>query len=129
MYTHRSTYLHTMAEAMTDTLGLGAADCTCGVVPMFHAMGWGLPFAATMLGARQVMPHRFMAPEPLLGLIASEGVTISAGVPTIWQGVRTLLEAEPGPLTTSRPSIGWSAGARPRPSPSCVGTGTSTGSR
>ena len=95
MYTHRSTYLHTMAEAMTDTLGLSAADCACGVVPMFHAMGWGLPFAATMLGAKQVMPHRFMAPEPLLGLIASEAVTISAGVPTIWQGVRALLEAEP----------------------------------
>ena len=95
MYTHRSTYLHTMAEAMTDTLGLSAADCACGVVPMFHAMGWGLPFAATMLGAKQVMPHRFMAPEPLIGLIASEGVTISTGVPTIWQGVQALLEAEP----------------------------------
>ena len=96
MYTHRSTYLHTMAEAMTDTMGLSATDCTCAVVPMFHAMGWGLPFAATMLGAKQVMPHRFMAPEPLTGLIASEGVTVSAGVPTIWQGVRALLEAEPG---------------------------------
>ena len=95
MYTHRSTYLHTMAEAMTDTMNLSAADCVCGVVPMFHAMGWGLPFAATMLGAKQVMPHRFMAPEPLLRLIASEGVTLSAGVPTIWQGVRTLLEADP----------------------------------
>ena len=95
MYTHRSTYLHTMAEAMTDTMSLSAADCVCGVVPMFHAMGWGLPFAATMLGAKQVMPHRFMAPEPLLRLIASEGVTISAGVPTIWQGVRALLEADP----------------------------------
>ena len=95
MYTHRSTYLHTMAEAMTDTLNLSAADCACGVVPMFHAMGWGLPFAATMLGAKQVMPHRFMAPEPLLDLIVSEGVTISAGVPTIWQGVRALLEASP----------------------------------
>ena len=95
MYTHRSTYLHTMAEAMTDTLGLGAADCVCPVVPMFHAMGWGLPFAAAMLGAKQVMPHRFTTPAPLAGLIASEGVTISAGVPTIWQGVRALLEAEP----------------------------------
>ena len=95
MYTHRSTYLHTMAEAMTDTLGLSAADCACPVVPMFHAMGWGLPFAATMLGAKQVMPHRFTAPAPLTGLIASEGVTISAGVPTIWQGVRALLEVEP----------------------------------
>ncbi len=95
MYTHRSTYLHTMAEAMTDTLGLGAADCVCPVVPMFHAMGWGLPFAAAMLGAKQVMPHRFTTPGPLTNLIASEGVTISAGVPTIWQGVRALLEAEP----------------------------------
>ena len=95
MYTHRSTYLHTMAEAMTDTLGLGAADCVCPVVPMFHAMGWGLPFAAAMLGAKQVMPHRFTTPAPLTGLLASEGVTISAGVPTIWQGVRALLESEP----------------------------------
>ena len=96
MYTHRSTYLHTMAEVMTDTMGLSARDSACAVVPMFHAMGWGLPFAATMLGAKQAMPHRFMAPEPLTGLIASEGVTVSAGVPTIWQGVRAHLEAEPG---------------------------------
>ena len=95
MYTHRSTYLHTMAEAMTDMMSLSATDCVCGVVPMFHAMGWGLPFTATMLGAKQVMPHRFTAPEPLLRLIASEGVTLSAGVPTIWQGVRALLEADP----------------------------------
>ena len=95
MYTHRSTYLHTMAEAMTDTMNLSATDCACAVVPMFHAMGWGLPFAATMLGAKQVMPHRFMAPEPLLDLIASERVTVSAGVPTIWQGVQSLLEAQP----------------------------------
>ena len=95
MYTHRSTYLHTMAEAMTDTMSLSATDCACAVVPMFHAMGWGLPFAATMLGAKQVMPHRFMAPEPLTDLIASERVTVSAGVPTIWQGVQSLLEAEP----------------------------------
>ncbi len=95
MYTHRSTYLHTICEAMTDMLGLSATDCVCGVVPMFHAMGWGLPFAATMLGAKQVMPHRYMTPERLLDLIVSESVTISAGVPTIWQGVRSLLEADP----------------------------------
>ena len=95
MYTHRSTYLHTMAEAMTDVMGLSGADCTCGIVPMFHAMGWGLPYTATMLGAKQVMPHRFMTPDRLLDLIVSESVTISAGVPTIWQGVRARLEADP----------------------------------
>ena len=95
MYTHRSTYLHTMCEAMTDVMGLSGADSTCGIVPMFHAMGWGLPYTATMLGAKQVMPHRFMTPDKLLDLMVSESVTISAGVPTIWQGVRALLEAEP----------------------------------
>ncbi|MBT6277647.1 MAG: long-chain fatty acid--CoA ligase [Chromatiales bacterium] len=95
MYTHRSTYLHTMAIAMTDTMNLSAVDCLCGIVPMFHAMGWGLPFAALMLGCKQALPHRFMVPDRLLDLFESEQVTISAGVPTIWQGVRASLEAEP----------------------------------
>jgi fatty-acyl-CoA synthase len=62
---------------------------------MFHAMGWGLPFTATMLGAKQVMPHRFMDPKTLLDLLAAEKVTISAGVPTIWQNARAAIEAEP----------------------------------
>lgn len=102
MYTHRSTYLHTVTQAMTDTMGLSGTDCVCGIVPMFHAMGWGLPFAAMMLGAKQVMPHRFMDPQSLLKLIASEGVTLSAGVPTIWQGVRAALERHPGQYDLSR---------------------------
>ena len=95
MYTHRSTYLHTMTQAMTDAMNLSATDSVFGIVPMFHAMCWGLPFTATMLGAKQVYPHRFMEPRRLLDLMASEQVTISAGVPTIWQGVRACLEAEP----------------------------------
>ncbi len=95
MYTHRSTYLHTMAQAMTDAMSLSATDSVCGIVPMFHAMGWGLPFTATMLGAKQVMPHRFMDPKALLDLLAAEKVTISAGVPTIWQNARAAIEAEP----------------------------------
>jgi acyl-CoA synthetase (AMP-forming)/AMP-acid ligase II len=95
MYTHRSTYLHTMAAAMTDVVSLSATDSLCGIVPMFHAMGWGMPFAATMVGCKQVMPHRFMVAEKLLDLIAGEDVTISAGVPTIWQGVRAAFCAAP----------------------------------
>jgi len=95
MYTHRSTYLHTLTQAMTDVMGLTARDSLCAIVPMFHAMSWGLPFTLTMLGAKQVMPHRFLDPVTLLDLIADEEVTISAGVPTIWQGVRARLTAEP----------------------------------
>ncbi len=92
MYTNRSTYLHTITQAMTDAMSLSALDAVCGIVPMFHAMGWGLPFAASMLGCKQVMPHRFMDPARVVQLMADEEVTISAGVPTIWQGVKSILE-------------------------------------
>ena len=87
-YEHRSQYLHTMAQAMTDSMGLSATDTLLGIVPMFHAMGWGLPWTALMLGCKQVLPHRFMDPQRLLDLLQSEGVTLSAGGPTIWQGIK-----------------------------------------
>lgn len=102
MYTHRSTYLHTLAECLTDSIGLSALDSALGIVPMFHAMGWGLPFAASMLGCKQVMPHRFMTPDAFLKLMEEEEVTISAGVPTIWQGVRAALQAAPGARDISK---------------------------
>lgn len=95
MYTHRSTYLHTMAQMMTDTVSLSATDSVFGIVPMFHAMCWGIPFSATTLGAKQVFAQRFMTTDSLLDLMATEAVTLSCGVPTIWQGVRAAIEAEP----------------------------------
>lgn len=112
MYTHRSTYLHTINQAMTDSMNLSALDAVCGIVPMFHAMGWGIPFTASMLGCKQVMPHRFMDPVKLLQLMCDEEVTLSAGVPTIWQGVKTVLENNPGKYDTqslSRLTCGGSA--------------------
>ena len=92
-YEHRSQYLHTMAQCMTDSMGLSATDTVCGIVPMFHAMGWGIPWSALMLGCKQVLPHRYMDPERLARLMADERVTLSAGVPTIWQGVKAAVEA------------------------------------
>ena len=102
MYTNRSTYLHTLTESLTDSIGLSALDSLLGIVPMFHAMGWGLPFAASMLGCKQGMPHRFMLPDVFLKLMVEEEVTISAGVPTIWQGVRAALQAEPDKYDLSK---------------------------
>ena len=96
MYTHRSTYLHTMAQAMTDSIGLSATDCALPIVPMFHAMSWGLPFTCTMLGCKMVMPNRFMGAKDVLDLMAAEQVTVSAGVPTIWQGLRAAIENDKG---------------------------------
>ena len=102
LYEHRAQYLHTLAISMTDVMNLSATDSMCGIVPMFHAMGWGLPWAGLMLGMKQVMPHRFMQAPQLLELIASEEVTISAGVPTIWQSAKAELQANPGKYDLSR---------------------------
>lgn len=115
-YEHRSQYLHTMAQCMTDSMALSATDTICGIVPMFHAMGWGVPWSALMLGCKQVMPHRFMDPARLAELIASEGVTLSAGVPTIWQGIKGLYEADPDKYDLSALSRLTCGGSAPPPS-------------
>lgn len=115
-YEHRSQYLHTMTQCMTDSMGLSGADSICGIVPMFHAMGWGIPWSATMLGAKQVLPHRFMDPVRLARLMADEGVTLSAGVPTIWQGVKSLYEADPSSLDLSKLQRLTCGGSSPPPS-------------
>ena len=94
-YEHRAQFLHTLAICMTDAMSLSATDTLCGIVPMFHAMGWGLPWAGLMLGCKQVLPHRFMSPERLVDLMSQERVTLSAGVPTIWQGIKAFIEQNP----------------------------------
>lgn len=96
IYTQRSTYLHTMGQALTDTVGLTTLDCVLQIVPMFHVLGWGYPYTATMLGAKQVFMEGAFEPQLVLDAIDKEEVTFSAGVPTIWQGVREAYEAHSG---------------------------------
>ena len=90
VYSHRSTVLHSLCVNQPDAVGLRERDSIMPVVPMFHANAWGLPYAAALAGARQVFPGPHMEPASLARLIAEEGVTRSAGVPTIWQGVLAL---------------------------------------
>ena len=115
-YEHRAQYLHTLTECLTDSMSLSATDCMLGIVPMFHAMGWGIPFAATMLGCKQVMPSRYMTPASLCRLLVDEKVTISAGVPTIWQGVRATYEANPNAYDFSTLERVTCGGSAPPPS-------------
>ena len=72
------------------------------VVPMFHANAWGMPFAATMVGAKIVMPGPHLDPASLVDLFERERVTITGGVPTIWMGVLQYLDANPGAFDLSR---------------------------
>jgi fatty-acyl-CoA synthase len=91
LYSHRSTYLHTLATQVPATFAICDADVILPVVPMFHAMAWGLPYAAVMAGASLAMPGPGMAPAALVSLLESERVTLAAGVPTIWMGMLPLL--------------------------------------
>jgi fatty-acyl-CoA synthase len=85
LYSHRSTVLHTYGQALVDTMGIGALDCVLPIVPMFHVGAWGFPFAGAMVGTKFVMPGpKLSDPQTLVDLINNEGVTISAGVPTVW---------------------------------------------
>ena len=87
VYSHRSTFLHTMAAMMADGLGARESDRILPVVPMFHANAWGLAHAAVAAGADLVMPGPDLSGPAIADLIVDERVTIAAGVPTIWMQV------------------------------------------
>ncbi len=95
VYSHRALVLHSLAAALPDALGVGANDVVLPVVPMFHANAWGLPFACAMTGASLVLPGPQLDPVSVLDLFEVEGVTMTAGVPTVWMGVLAAIDAEP----------------------------------
>jgi fatty-acyl-CoA synthase len=92
LYSHRSTWLHSNASTTSNAFGLGDRDRVLPVVPMFHANAWGLPYASLLTGASMVMPGPDLSPAAILDLLASEKVTVTAGVPTIWMGMVPLLD-------------------------------------
>lgn len=94
VYSHRSIYLHSMGLAMTSSFGISESDTIMPVVPMFHVMAWGLPFASVMVGANLVFPGPHLQPRDLAELIQAERVTLTAGVPTLWLGLQNLLDHE-----------------------------------
>ncbi|MGB3697523.1 MAG: long-chain fatty acid--CoA ligase [Gordonia sp. (in: high G+C Gram-positive bacteria)] len=113
VYSHRSIYLHSLLGTSTTGLGLSNRDSVLAIVPMFHVMSWGLPYAAMMAGATMVMPDRFLQPEPLLAMMAELRPTLAAAVPTIWQGVSALLDAKPQDITHLREVVVGGAAVPP----------------
>jgi len=87
VYSHRSTYLHTMGAMTVDSLGARESDIILPVVPMFHANSWGLAHAAVASGASLVLPGPDLSGKAIANLIVEEKVTVAAGVPTIWMSV------------------------------------------
>ena len=105
LYSHRSTVLHSLAEVMPDALNLSSRDAVLPVVPMFHVNAWGLPYAACLVGAKVVFPGAGLDGKSLHDLFEAEGVTVSAGVPTVWQGLLAHVEAHSLRFSTMRRTV------------------------
>jgi fatty-acyl-CoA synthase len=94
-YSHRSSYLHSMAICSGNGLGLVDGDRVLPIVPMFHANAWGLPYAAVMAGADLLMPDRFLQADRLVEMIVSARPTVAGAVPTIWNDILRNLQSNP----------------------------------
>jgi fatty-acyl-CoA synthase len=102
VYSHRSTYLHSLAACAGFTFAFTEKDRILPIVPMFHANAWGLPYSGWMAGADFIMPGRFLQAGPLCKLMMAERPTFSGAVPTIWNDVLRYAEDKPIDLSSLR---------------------------
>jgi acyl-CoA synthetase (AMP-forming)/AMP-acid ligase II len=110
LYSHRSTLLHAYAAALPDVMCMSARDSILPVVPMFHVNAWGIPYSAALTGAKLVFPGPALDGKSVYELMEGEGVTYSAGVPTVWQMLLGHMKANNLKFSTlKRTVIGGSA--------------------
>ena len=110
LYSHRSTLLHAYASCHPDALAVSRTDAIMPLVPMYHVNAWGLPYSGLVSGAKFVMPGADHSGAALYELCESEGVTLSAGVPSIWQIILEHVHANNCSFSTlKRAIIGGSA--------------------
>jgi len=102
VYSHRSSYLHSMGACLGNAFAISERDRVLPVVPMFHANAWGLAYAGLLSGAALILPDRFLQPAALVRLIGDERVTLAGGVPTIWAGVLSHIRTEGGDVSSLR---------------------------
>jgi fatty-acyl-CoA synthase len=109
-YTHKMLWTHTMTTLTPQGIRMEDTDVVMPVVPMFHVNAWGMPFTATAAGAKHVYPGPSPDPADIAGLIEDEGVTVTAGVPTVWLGLMEYMDENDVDLSTlDRVIVGGSA--------------------
>ncbi|WP_336000426.1 long-chain fatty acid--CoA ligase [Halorientalis halophila] len=99
-YTQQMIWSYTMSTLTPQMLGLTDDDVVMPLVPMFHSTGWGLSWAATAAGSKQVYPGPSPDSATLAHLIEDEGVTLTAGVPTIWIDLLEHLETNDADISS-----------------------------
>ena len=110
LYSHRSNVLHAMTASRPDMIGLSGRDIAMPVVPLFHANGWAIGFAAPMAGATLILPGQKLDGPSIYQLLNDYKVTCTAAVPTVWLALLQDLEKTGGKLPyLRRVVIGGSA--------------------
>ena len=104
-YSHRSTYLHTIAAMSADCQSLKGYDCILPLVPMFHANGWGYPQIALTMGLKVLFHGNCTDFVQILDMCLEEECNLIAGVPTIMQAFRQSLGANPQKYAPLRGSL------------------------
>ena len=102
VYSHRALFLHSYGTCMVDSFALSERDTILQLIPMFHANGWGIPYAGIMTGSRLVFCGRHLQPADIAMLIEKERATFSAGVPTLWMTLYSHLESHPHDISSLR---------------------------
>lgn len=113
-YTHRSTYLHSLATCTGNAFALSELDRILVVVPMFHANAWGLPYAGWLMGADLLMPREFLQGNNLAHFVETEHATFAAAVPTVLSDVLTAGRAKGHDLSSLRMLVGGGSAVPPR---------------
>jgi 3-(methylthio)propionyl---CoA ligase len=113
LYHHRSTLLHAYGSALPDTLNLSSRSVVLPVVPMFHVNAWGLPYSSALVGAKLVFPGVALDGASLYELFEKEGVTFTAGVPTVWLALLQHMQANKLKLSTVKYAVIGGSAAPP----------------
>ena len=101
-YSHRSTYMHSMASMGANMLGINERDTLLIIVPMFHANAWGAPYSGFFAGSDFVFPRQFLQAAPLTAMFAQTRPTVTMAVPTIWNDIWNFGERNPVDMSSLR---------------------------
>ncbi len=104
-YSHRSTYVHALAQCAANAFALAESDVVLMIVPMFHANAWGLPYSSWMVGADMILPGAGLQPAPLADLLTRHRPTFTAAVPTIYNDLLRYGEEHPLDLSSLRMAL------------------------
>ncbi len=97
---HRSCWLNAVTFGWH--AGVRDRDVYLHTLPTFHANGWGMPYAATAMGVRQIIQRKIDGAE-ILRRIEREGVTLLCCAPAV---VAAILDAAAARVARGEPVPG-----------------------